>query len=30
VGYGKLIIEQMAALYSKEGRYGPAATILIR
>ena len=30
VGYGMLIVEQMAALYYKEGHYGPAATLLIR
>ena len=30
VGYGLLIVEQMAALYYKEGKYGPAATVVIR
>ena len=30
VGYGKFIVEQIASLYAKEGRYGPAASMLIR
>ncbi len=30
VGYGMLMVEQMATLYYKEGQYGPAASLLIR
>ena len=30
VGYGLLIVEQIAALYYKEGKYGPAASVVIR
>jgi predicted negative regulator of RcsB-dependent stress response len=30
VGYGKFIVEQIASLYAKEGRYAPAASMLIR